>query len=149
MLTKLIVFTLMGIVGDYALNFWSLSQPGNRTLSLLRPYWDELGAGQAALAAGLTTLVAGIVVVLLDGLTGGKGLLKIMMISLLVGFAGDILIGKAKMFGKLLQTWHEGVGVFGSAVYGAFAILLSTTIGYISGDILEDTSINVNTQSFS
>lgn len=129
MLTKLIFFAGTGVVGDYILNAASLVWADNKTLGALRPYWAQMGDGLGALSAGLTTLTAGLIVLLLAAVAGLEDLLPVLLLALLVGFVGDILIGRSDIFGPALQTWYCQVGSVRSAIYGALAIALTIMVG--------------------
>ena len=129
MLTSLIFFGGTGVVGDYALNAASRVFPSNATLKSLTPYWDSLGHGLGALSAGLTTLVASIITIVLAGSLGVENIFGVLLIALLVGFFGDMLLGASGVFGTSLDDWYSTVGSVQSACYGAAAIALSVAIG--------------------
>ena len=129
MLTTLIFCAGTGVVGDYALNAASREMQDNATLRSLRPYWESLGDGMGPLSAGLTTLVASIIVLVLAGALGAESLTSLVLLALLVGFFGDILLARSGVFGQTLDEWYSTVGTLQSACYGAGAIALSMLIG--------------------
>lgn len=131
MLTKLIFFTGVGVVGDYVLNAVSLLSPGNKELAALRPYWKSYGAGMGALAAGLTTLTAGILTLLLSKMLSVSDLPSVILIAFALGVFGDVLINITNFFGPPLEDWYKTVGTVKSALYGGLAIALAVGIGVL------------------
>ena len=106
MILTLVLFTVIGIMGDILLNFMSLLFPSNTTLRALRPYWSTLGDGIGCLSAGLTTLVAGILVLIISGCFGVRDIYGILGIAFLLGFVGDLILGRSGIFGSSLDTWY-------------------------------------------
>ena len=98
MLTKLIFLALVGVLGDYTLNAWSVVAPDNQTLAALRPYWSTMGAGGGALAAGGTTLIAGLLVFQLQSGFETPSLYAALFWAFVVGFLGDLLINGVQAF---------------------------------------------------
>lgn len=136
---KLAFLMVVGVVGDYVLNMASrtngISNPGLRSLT---PFWEAHGVGLAALSAGFTTLVAGLISFIMTDFfmeLMGKNendisiyWVTLIVVTLVFGTIGDLILNKAKVFGDDLNAWYAQVGDMGSAISGGVAILVAVVI---------------------
>jgi len=143
---KLAFLMVVGVVGDYVLNMASRTKGvSNPVLRSLTPFWEAHGVGLAALSAGLTTLVAGLISFILTDLImelmpkkneNAEGSLlywvTLIVVTLVFGIIGDLVLNEAKVFGNDLNAWYAKVGDMGSAVSGGVAILLAVVIAELA-----------------
>jgi len=139
----ILISFIIGLASDIGLQLFSKTG-WIHEINLLDPFWEEYGPIKGALAAGLTTMIAGTLAVVLalvvfNWLNLSRKTYLFILVSVCIGFLigvfGDIWINRSNLFGHSLRMWYDGVGENKGALWGgiaiAFVVLLSTIIPYV------------------
>lgn len=130
--TFLFINFMVGFMSDIILN--DLSYLNNSVLSSLRSYFKNKGIIEAGIYAGLTILIATIVLTTVTEYLFGfvvpsnrENLIKALIIGYILGFIIDKLIEKLNIFGSSLNEFYDKVG---SGNSGALSFVFSIALSY-------------------
>lgn len=132
--TFLFINFMVGFMSDIILNDAATMLPHITTFSSLKPYFKGKGIFEAAFYAGLTILIA---IVILSFLTkyvfnfyvphSLTELGKTIVVAYPLGYILDYGIEKTRIFGKSLDLFYATVG---SGHSGAIAFIISIVLSY-------------------
>jgi len=139
MLLFIIINFIISAFSDIILNFLSKSSIAkNNDLKIimsLKPYFKNKSIIQSAIYAGITIVIALLIVMLISKSIfnfyvpkNNNELLKFIAIAFPLGYVADIFIDKFKIFGNELDLYYK---IAGAGFWGALAFVFSIIISYL------------------
>ena len=139
MLLFIIINFIISAFSDIILNFLSKSSTAKynnlKIIMSLKPYFKNKSIIQSAIYAGITIVIALLIVMLISKSIfnfyvpkNNNDLLKFIAIAFPLGYIADIFIDKFKIFGNELDLYYK---VAGAGLWGALAFVFSIIISYL------------------
>lgn len=120
----LILLFLIGFISDIILQYLGTK---NKKINLFKPYWDYYGKFNAAIVAGIISMVFGMFFLLIS-----IGLYKLIysssvyslsfvifssIMAFILGIIFDILCNYNNWFGKIFRNWYDEMGVINASLW--------------------------------
>jgi hypothetical protein len=125
---------MVGFISDILLNDLSRMYPLSSAIGSLRPYFEHKTITVAAIYAGLTILVATLLLAYVMNTTHGfmfprrnTQLPIFIVVAYALGYAIDVIIDKTKLFGPTLEPFYRTAG---AGHWGAIAFVFSLLMSY-------------------
>lgn len=140
-LQAVIILFLIGFIGDFALQGMAQLPPCLqilRDIKLYQPFWEDVGRFNAALKAGMITLVYGGAFILVAGLIWSLLGLRFNTLSFILfatalayclGVILDIFTNRNNWLGPEFRVWYDGMGEERAAIWsGGFAFAVTVFV---------------------
>ena len=138
MLLFIIINFIISAFSDIILNFLSKSSIAKsnnlKIIMSLKPYFKNKSIIQSAIYAGITIIIALLIVMLMSKSIfnfyvpkNNNELFKFIAIAFPLGYVVDIFIDKLKIFGNELDLYYK---VAGAGFWGALSFVFSIIISY-------------------
>lgn len=138
MLLFIIINFIISSFSDIILNFLSKSSIAKynnlKIIMSLKPYFKNKSIIQSAIYAGITIVIALLIVMIISKSIfnfyvpkNNNDLLKFIVIAFPLGYVADVFIDKFNIFGNELDLYYK---VAGAGLWGALAFVFSIIISY-------------------